>query len=210
MDESPTDIGMPQTGPEEVSSEARPVEAIKIDETIIKSEDAQILPPNGPSQRKIEANRRNAKKSTGPKTAKGKAKSSWNSTRHGLLSQRLPLIYGKTKKHFTRLLKSLQQDLEPVGTLEELLVEKIAQTYWRLGVAAWHEGDAFEKGKPFTGAPIYSITRYQTTINRQLFQAMNQLERLQRLRKGDNVPAPLNLQVLGDVPGVLEEDSADR
>jgi hypothetical protein len=28
------------------------------------------------------------------------------------------------------------------------------------------------------------ILRYQTTINRQLFQAMNQLERLQRPRKG--------------------------
>ena len=54
-----------------------------------------------------------------------------NSTRHGLLSQRLPLIYGKTKQ-FTHLLKSLEQDLEPVGTSEEMLVEKIAQTYWRL------------------------------------------------------------------------------
>jgi len=31
-----------------------------------------------------------------------------------------------------------------------------------------------------------TIVRYQTTINRQLFQALNQLERLQRLRKGDN------------------------
>lgn len=91
-----------------------------------------------------------------------------------------------------------------------MLVEKIAQTYWRLAVAAWHEGDAFEKGKPFTSAPMYSITRYQTTINRQLFQAMNQLERLQRLRKGDNVPAPLNLQMLGDVPGITDGDGVDR
>ena len=72
-----------------------------------------------------------------------------------------------------------------------MLLEKIAQTYWRVAVAAWHEGDAFEKGTPF-------------------FQAMNQLERLQRLRKGDDVPAPLNLQVLGDIPGASEEDSADR
>jgi len=37
---------------------------------------------------------------------------------------------------------------------------------------------------------------------------MNQLERLQRLRKGDNVPAPLNLQLLGEVPTMLQNDTA--
>ena len=52
--------------------------------------------------------------------------------------------------------------------------------------------------------------RYRTTINRQLFQAMNQLERLQRLRKGDNVPAPLNLHVSGELPTISEEDNSDR
>jgi hypothetical protein len=31
-------------------------------------------------------------------------------------------------------------------------------------------------------------------------QAMNQLERLQRLRKGDSVAAPVNLQIFGDTP----------
>jgi hypothetical protein len=39
--------------------------------------------------------------------------------------------------------------MEPAGTLEEVLVEKIAQEYWRLGVAAWHEGEAFHKDNPF-------------------------------------------------------------
>jgi hypothetical protein len=39
--------------------------------------------------------------------------------------------------------------LEPVGTLEEVLVEKIAQEYWRLGVAAWHAAEAFEKENPY-------------------------------------------------------------
>lgn len=51
------------------------------------------------------------------------------------------------------------------------------------------------------------ILRYQTTIDRQLYQAMNQLERLQRLRKGDHVPAPLNLQVLRDTPTISEDES---
>ena len=71
-----------------------------------------------------------------------------------------------------------------MGTLEEVLVEKIAQEYWRLGVAAWYEAEDLERQNPFKHPSIDRILRYQTTINRQLFQAMNQLERLQRLRKG--------------------------
>jgi hypothetical protein len=35
-------------------------------------------------------------------------------------------------------------------------------------------------------------------VNRQLFQAMKQLGTLQRFRKGENVPAPLTLQVSHD------------
>jgi hypothetical protein len=40
------------------------------------------------STRQIEANRRNAKRSTGPKTRGGKAKSSQNALRHGLARRR--------------------------------------------------------------------------------------------------------------------------
>jgi len=165
---------------------------------------------NGSSARRIEANRRNAKKSTGPKTALGKTSSSWNSTRHGLLSKRLPILVGRSKKNFARLLSNLRQDLAPVGTLEEVLVEKMAQEYWRLSVAAWHEAEELDNNKPFSKTEVYRILRYQTTINRQLFQAMNQLERLQRLRKGENVPAPLNLEVLGDTTAVLKGENSSE
>jgi hypothetical protein len=198
MDDSPADIGVPPAGLEEALSESDAAEPMQVDSIVVESAQTLAIPSNGSSSRKIEANRRNAKKSTGPKTTSGKAMSSWNSTRHGLLSKNLPLIYGQCKKQFARLLSSLRRDLEPVGTLEEVLVEKVAQEYWRLGAAAWHEAQAFETERPFAKPTIPVILRYQTTINRQLFQAMNELERLQRRRKGDNVPAPLNLQVIGD------------
>jgi hypothetical protein len=107
-------------------------------------------------------------------------------------------------------LTSLQQDLEPVGTLEEVLVEKIAQEYWRLGVAAWHEWDEIGQSRPFASTAMDRILRYQATINRQLYQAINQLERLQRLRKGENVPAPLNMQVLHDTSTISEEEKPEQ
>jgi hypothetical protein len=40
-----------------------------------------------------------------------------------------------------------------------------------------------------------SVLRYETAIERQMYQALKQLERLQRLRCGDKVPAPVQLDV---------------
>lgn len=40
-----------------------------------------------------------------------------------------------------------------------------------------------------------SMLRYETAIERQMYQALKQLERLQRLRCGDTVPPPLQLDV---------------
>jgi hypothetical protein len=54
------------------------------------------------------------------------------------------------------------------------------------------------------------ILRYRTTINRQLFQAMNQLERLQRLRKGENVPAPLTAQMTHDTPTMSDQQNSKQ
>jgi hypothetical protein len=39
------------------------------------------------------------------------------------------------------------------------------------------------------------LLRYEGAIERQLYKAMNQLERLQRLRLGDHVPAPVEVDV---------------
>jgi hypothetical protein len=39
------------------------------------------------------------------------------------------------------------------------------------------------------------LVRYETTLDRQFFRLMHQLERLQRMRKGENVPPPLTMEV---------------
>ena len=39
------------------------------------------------------------------------------------------------------------------------------------------------------------ILRYETKLERQLYRAMNQLERLQRMRQGESVPPPLTMEV---------------
>ncbi len=44
-------------------------------------------------------------------------------------------------------------------------------------------------------ATLEKILRYETALERQLFRAMNQLERLQRRRSGENIPAPLTMEI---------------
>jgi len=39
------------------------------------------------------------------------------------------------------------------------------------------------------------ILRYETALDRQLSRAMHQLERLQRMRKGEFVPATVTMEV---------------
>jgi hypothetical protein len=68
----------------------------------------------------------------GPKTAAGKAHSSANAIRHGLLSRRL-FLKGEDPAEFCALFDQLTVDHRPLGTLEIALVEKIAVCLWRQG-----------------------------------------------------------------------------
>lgn len=88
--------------------------------------------PTSPKQ--AAANRRNATKSTGPRTPAGKAASSSNALKHGILSRGLVLDgTGETNEDFAAFLDALRQDLAPQDVLEERLVEQISVCYWRLG-----------------------------------------------------------------------------
>jgi hypothetical protein len=86
------------------------------------------------SSLKVDSNRRNGLKSTGPKTAKGKRVSRWNPLKHGLLAKEVVIQTGERKENpaeFKTLLAQLGKSLEPRGVLEEMLVEGIAICYWR-------------------------------------------------------------------------------
>lgn len=80
------------------------------------------------------ANQANARKSTGPKTAEGKARSSRNALKHGLLAKEIVITQGEgaeDQEAFDRLLEDLISYYQPQGVMEEMLVEKIAGGYWR-------------------------------------------------------------------------------
>jgi hypothetical protein len=83
------------------------------------------------TDKQIAANRENAKKSTGPKTAAGKAKVSLNPLKHGLLAK-AALLPDEDPKTFQSFADELLDDLQPVGAVESLLADKIVNLAWRL------------------------------------------------------------------------------
>ena len=98
------------------------------------------------TQRQIEANRENARKSTGPRTETGKAASSANALRHGLTAECLVLLPDEDGDAFERLRKGVIADLAPVGALQEVLAERAAVLLWRLDRVARMEAELFIHG----------------------------------------------------------------
>src|SRR3954464_15034154 len=83
------------------------------------------------SKRRIAANRRNARKSTGPRTEAGQRISSMNGLKHGLTSAK-GLLPGEPREAFEELRASLTQELSPRGIEEEAALERIIGFIWRL------------------------------------------------------------------------------
>jgi hypothetical protein len=184
------------------------------------------------SAEKLEANRRNAQLSTGPKTEEGKSRSRGNALKHGILASAVLVTEGKgaeSSAEFEELMEGLLRDRAPIGALEDVLVEKIAVCLWRqkralrceaglIGRAFAPDRNEFEEDLAATfgnkpnlereaiqdhlrvplGNDLDRVLRYETTIQRHLTGALNQLERLQRARKGEHVPAPVSVQVSSD------------
>ena len=91
------------------------------------------------TQKQIEANRCNALKSTGPKTAEGKAASRINALQHGLTAAQV-VIAGEDPEEYARLLESLRMEFSPLGGLADHLVELLAEQMWRLRRISRFEG----------------------------------------------------------------------
>jgi hypothetical protein len=206
--------------------------------------------------RRTAANRRNALRSTGPKSAEGKRAARYNGLRHGLLSRDI-VLPGEDAGGFEALRTSVHDDLAPVGSLERFLADRIASAAWRLrrvertetttfawrivsleagrlggdvreqeftldlaldppfirdeaahGLAArkleqarrTRDGDPLLIGRAFDadaneGDAFGKLARYETSIERSLYRALHELERLQARRKGLPVSPPQVLDV---------------
>ena len=84
-----------------------------------------------PTQAQIRANRENAKKSTGPRTPEGKARTAKNALKHGLLAEDA-VIPGEDPAKFDRHLTNIENTYLPRNYVEKQIVNQIADTMWRI------------------------------------------------------------------------------
>jgi hypothetical protein len=95
------------------------------------------------TEAQVVANRRNANKSTGPRTPEGKTAVSQNAVKHGLLAQ-ADVIRGEDREEFELYREEMFWELEPVGTMECRLAERIVSLAWRLRRAERIANEAFD------------------------------------------------------------------
>ena len=86
---------------------------------------------NSPLTPRQIANRANAQKSTGPKTAEGKAKSSLNALKHGLRAEQL-ILPNEDPEILQTVVDGWIDALQPADAAEAALVERAAMADWRL------------------------------------------------------------------------------
>ena len=86
------------------------------------------------SERRTQANRRNALRSTGPITERGKRTVARNAIKHGVLAREVVIAAGDRKEdlsEFHDFVERLCEQYDPVGVVEESLVQIIATCLWR-------------------------------------------------------------------------------
>ena len=146
------------------------------------------------TEKQIRANRINALKG-GVKTPEGKAISSRNAVTHGFFSEAV-ILPGEDRRLMEQFREKLMAEVQPQSELETILAERIISSAWRLKRILLADqrhprNDAF-----LTCESARDRLRYETTLERQIFKALRELEKLQKAR---GIPQP---------PGELAEDIA--
>jgi hypothetical protein len=95
------------------------------------------------SLRQIEANRRNATRSTGPSTETGKDRSRRNAVRHGLTAETV-IDALEDAEDYRRFEAAVTADFNPETAVERELVLRLASLLWRLRRAAAIETGMFQ------------------------------------------------------------------
>ena len=94
------------------------------------------------TERKLEANRRNALKSTGPRTPEGKDRVRRNAIKHGMRTVSLAVPVLEKDADWKAHRELVLEDLSPAGYMETVLAERIAATLWRLERVVRYEREA--------------------------------------------------------------------
>ena len=185
------------------------------------------------SERRIEANRRNAQRSTGPRSLAGKTRSSINALRHGITGQ-VSIMNEEDRGAHDKFCQELIDRFQPDDPLELQFASLIAEDFWRLQRIRAVENDILALGNFSDAADIdvdhpeihASLTRartfldqskdferltlYEQRINRSIEKNRRQLEDLQAERKRLRQQALEQACLLSQVPVAQEHSRGEE
>jgi len=98
------------------------------------------------TEKKLAANRKNALKSTGPKTPEGKKRAALNALKHGLRAASPVVPSMEDPADWTAHRDRVVRDLAPGGYLETVLAERVATLLWRMGRVVRYESLSITTG----------------------------------------------------------------
>jgi hypothetical protein len=134
---------------------------------------------------RADMNRDNARYSTGPKSAGGKKKSSLNALRHGMTSQ-IVVMPNEDLAVYQQHLNCFFDELQPVGVIEENLVQALADCSWRLNRVVALESKLLiileTSGGPDLKA-LASLSTHSQRLSRQFEKTEKHLRELQKIRR---------------------------
>jgi hypothetical protein len=110
------------------------------------------------TEAQVHANRTNAQKSTGPRTAEGKAAVAQNAVKHGL-SGRADVIKGEDQAQFDLLREQVFAELVPAGAVETILVERVVSLSWRLKRVERMQNEVFDVLLADEATPLAKLAR---------------------------------------------------
>jgi hypothetical protein len=170
-----------------VSDTARSLAAKSV--SIKQIEDSDIAPGSNAEQSARPQRR-------GPKTTAGRARIGLNALTHGISSARL-VVPGESTTEWEGSRQAIVDALAPAGPVELALAERVATALWRLRRVAAYEPAAIAERQhlPTASARLLphpldldKIIRYEAHLNRQLYQALHQLEAMRAERRGQSTP----------------------
>jgi len=133
-------------------------------------------------------NRANSEHSTGPRTAEGKARSSQNALRHGLLS-RTPVLPSEDQAAYEQHCRRFFDEYRPATPTETQLTQELADTAWRLNRIPALEANLLNRAGRAMEVDIAGATRtlsmlglHGARLSRQFQKTLQQLREIQTER----------------------------
>ncbi len=133
------------------------------------------------SPRRLEANRENARRSTGPISEEGKAISSRNNFRHGFTGT-FCLLPGESREEFDQLVSDLSEEHQPATVTESILVNDMARHYWlhQRALRMQEECFSYDLTAPDTQKQFDLYLRYGLTHERAFARCAASLLKLRK------------------------------